>query len=266
MSGGEIRRGMGLRGTLLFFGIPGALMALGVRYFVPRAESWGWPRIVSYPLFLWLPIVVLILGVLAIYLQQGAGNTGTSRRRSLATRFRFRRLTRREWLLTGVGFLAVQALELLLIPTRRWLARLEVVGGWQPFAPPPGTPKLFDPFFNLEGGLDSFFGVPLEGNWWILAFWAGWLVVNIGGEELLWRGYALPLQERVFGRHAWLVNGLSWNLLVHAFMPWGYLTLLPISLILPYLVQRQQNSWIGVIIHGLGNLLLVAVLIPGIVG
>ena len=258
--------GMGIPGTLLFFGLPAALMALGVRLLVPLAESWGWPLIVSYPLFLWLPIVLLVVGVVAVQRHAEARAAGSRQRQAFGPRFRFRRLTRREWLVTGVGFLAVQAFELMLAPTRPWLARLRIAGEWQPFAPPPGTPDLFDPFFDLEGGLETFFGVPLEGNWWILAFWAGWLIVNIGGEELLWRGYALPLQERVFGRHAWLINGLSWNLLVHAFMPWSYLTLLPISLIVPYLVQRQQNTWIGVIIHGLGNLLVLALLIPGIVG
>ena len=53
-----------------------------------------------------------------------------------------------------------------------------------------------------------------------------WLIVNIGCEEILWRGYALPLREKVFGKYA----------------------------------------WIGVIIHGTGNLLMYVLLIPGVFG
>jgi membrane protease YdiL (CAAX protease family) len=90
--------------------------------------------------------------------------------------------------------------------------------------------------------------------------------VNIGGEEILWRGYALPLQEQAFGKHAWIVNGLCWNLLIHAFMWWNYIVLMPISLAIPYLVQRYRNTWLGIYIHGFGNLLVLAVLIPSIAG
>ncbi len=104
----------------------------------------------------------------------------------------------------------------------------------------------------------------VNGAWWLIVYWLGWVVINIGGEELLWRGYALPRQEKVFGRYAWLVNGLCWNLLFHFFMNWNVLVLMPISLTIPYLVQKYQNTWIGIYIHGIGNLLFLLVLIPEI--
>ncbi|MEM8657214.1 MAG: CPBP family intramembrane glutamic endopeptidase, partial [Pseudomonadota bacterium] len=154
----------------------------------------------------------------------------------------------------------LQICELVLFRTAAFLAELALL----PI--PPVIPELFSPRFNLDEGLETFFGVPVAGNWWLVLFWLGWLVVNIGGEELLWRGYALPLQERVFGGNAWIVNGLCWNVLVHAFMWWNVLTLLPISLAVPYLVQRYQNTWIGIYLHGVGNLLVLAILIPSIAG
>lgn len=242
---------MGLRDSILFFGIPGILMWAGVRFLVPLADSWGWPFIVSYPLFVWAPVVVLLFAILVCRM-------GDHDRTTFSERFRFKPINRNTWLLAVGGFVLVQALELLVAPTRRWLAEVPV------FAPPELTPQLFHPFFAIEEGLTQLFGVPLEGNWWLVGFWLLWLLINIGGEEILWRGYALPMQEKVFGRSAWLVNGLLWNFLVHAFMPWGYLTLLPVSLILPYLVQRTGNTWVGVIIHGVGNLLVLLVLIPAI--
>lgn len=134
------------------------------------------------------------------------------------------------------------------------------------FSKPPVIPELFDPALDIGAGLATFFGVPVAGNWWLILFWLGWLAVNIGGEELLGRGCALPLQERVFGRYAWLVNGICWNLLIHAFMKWNFLTLMPISLAIPFLVQRYKNTWIGIYIHGLGNLMVLVILIPSIAG
>ena len=48
---------------------------------------------------------------------------------------------------------------------------------------------------------------------------------------------------------AWLVNGILW-LLFHAAFPWQVLlTLVPITLILPYVVQRRRSTWAGMVIH-----------------
>jgi membrane protease YdiL (CAAX protease family) len=244
---------MGVIGSIIFFGIPGGLMVIGVRIFVPATLRAGWPLVISYPLFVWLPVILLLAFVLIRFFRDPD-------RETFSERFRLKKPSPKIWLWIVGGFILVQALELAAVPTRAILARVSI------FAPAPSTPQLFDPSFSIEGGLTRFFGVPVEGNWWLIGFWLLWLLINIGGEELLWRGYALPLQEKVFGRHAWIVNGLLWNFFVHAFMPWGYITLLPISLILPYLVQRHRNTWIGIVIHGVGNLLVLAVLIPGIIG
>jgi Type II CAAX prenyl endopeptidase Rce1-like len=37
-------------------------------------------------------------------------------------------------------------------------------------------------------------------------------LLNILGEEFLWRGVVLPRQEVAFGRRAWVVNGILWLL------------------------------------------------------
>jgi len=98
------------------------------------------------------------------------------------------------------------------------------------------------------------------GRYWILAAWLPFFVLNIVGEEFVWRGVVLPRQEAGFGERAWLVNGILW-LLFHAAFPWQVLvTLVPITLILPYVVQRRRSTWTGVIIHagfgGTGFLML----------
>jgi len=93
------------------------------------------------------------------------------------------------------------------------------------------------------------------------------LFLNIFGEELWWRGYILPRQEKVHGRWTWAIHGLLWLLWHVAFLPWQAFALLPICLFIPYVAQRRQNTWPAVIIH-LQNgivLLLILAMVLGIV-
>ena len=244
---------MTLPRTIVLFGVPGAIIYIALHFGVPLASERGVPLIVSWTLGLWAPIILVLCGVLFRW------HRGTSKE-TFKTRFRLKPLGKRGWLIILTGFFGVQICELLLSKTGAIFSQYPI------FSKPIVLPELFDPALQIDAGLETFFGVPVLGNWWLILFWLGWLVVNIGGEELLWRGYALPLQEKVFGRYAWLVNGLCWNLLIHAFMLWNFLTLMPISLILPYLVQRYQNTWIGIYLHGLGNLLVLVILVPSIAG
>jgi len=84
---------------------------------------------------------------------------------------------------------------------------------------------------------------------WILGLWLPFWLLNIFGEEVLWRGVVLPRQEVAFGDLAWLANGLGWLVFHLAFGPALMVVLAPIILILPYIVQRRRNSWIGVVLH-----------------
>jgi len=69
---------------------------------------------------------------------------------------------------------------------------------------------------------------------WTLGAWLPFFVLNILGEELVWRGVVLPRQQLVFGRCAWLVNGAGWWLM-HIAFPWQVLlTPLPTVLVVPY--------------------------------
>jgi membrane protease YdiL (CAAX protease family) len=88
---------------------------------------------------------------------------------------------------------------------------------------------------------------------WVFVAWIPLFVSNILGEELCWRGYVLPRQEAAMGRLAWLGNALPWCLF-HWSLGWPILvTLLPITLVLPWVVQRRGNTWVGIIIHGIFN-------------
>ena len=90
-------------------------------------------------------------------------------------------------------------------------------------------------------------------RFWIVALWLPFWLLNIFAEEILWRGVILPRQEAAFGDLAWLANGLGWFVFHLAFGPDLMLALAPIILVLPYIVQRRRNSWIGVVLHAALN-------------
>jgi membrane protease YdiL (CAAX protease family) len=92
-----------------------------------------------------------------------------------------------------------------------------------------GEVNLHPPFMHFE---------PLApGRYWILAAWLPFWLLNILGEEFLWRGVLLPRQEAALGQRAWLANAAGWGLF-HLAFGWQLLTLLlPILVIVPYIAQ-----------------------------
>ncbi len=97
-------------------------------------------------------------------------------------------------------------------------------------------------------------GMPLGSErLWLLLAWFPFWIVNIMGEEILWRGIIQPRQERLFASRGWMVNTLGWAIF-HLAFGWKILVMLiPILIVLPWAVQKTSNSWTGVVIHGLLN-------------
>lgn len=88
------------------------------------------------------------------------------------------------------------------------------------------------------------------GRYWLLAVWLPYWILNILGEEFLWRGVMLPRQEVVFGKYTWVLHGFGWGIF-HVAFGWQLLiTLMPLIFIQSYIVQKTKNSWTGVIMHG----------------
>jgi len=86
------------------------------------------------------------------------------------------------------------------------------------------------------------------------------LFMNIMSEELWWRGYVLPRQEKQHGRYTWAIHGVLWAFF-HAFKWWAVPFMLITTWIIPFVAQRIGNTTPGIIIHlvlnGLGFLLTV---------
>lgn len=90
-------------------------------------------------------------------------------------------------------------------------------------------------------------------EYWLFLAWLPYFFFNIVGEELMWRGYLLPRQAAALGRYAWILNGVLWAIF-HVGIGWRIaIVLLPIEFIVPYVVQKRRNTWLGIIIHGLYN-------------
>ncbi|MHC1702926.1 MAG: CPBP family intramembrane glutamic endopeptidase [Tenuifilaceae bacterium] len=92
-----------------------------------------------------------------------------------------------------------------------------------------------------------------KSEYWIFLVWIPFFFFNIFGEELLWRGFILPRQKTNSTTANWTLNSFGW-LLFHIAFGWKLLVLLlPILVITPFIVQKTQNTWTGIIIHGLIN-------------
>jgi len=89
-----------------------------------------------------------------------------------------------------------------------------------------------------------------KGRYWLLLVWVPYWILNILGEEFLWRGVMMPRQEIEFGKYTWLIHGTGWGLFHIAFGWQLLITLVPLLYIQSYIVQKTKNSWIGVIMHG----------------
>jgi len=109
-----------------------------------------------------------------------------------------------------------------------------------------GLPLTFQPPF-----LD-FSGFP-EGQEWHLVFWIPFFLLNIFGEEILWRGYLLPRQVTAFGKSGWILNASLWFFYHAAFGFDLMILLLPILIVVPLFTYLRRNTWVGIGIHGLIN-------------
>lgn len=142
-------------------------------------------------------------------------------------RLRFRPVTRKDILLSLTGLVAVGILSgLIMKGMELWLGKFDHSPSFMTFEP-------------LS-----------QGRYWLLLVWFPYWILNILGEEFLWRGVMLPRQESAFGKYTWIIHGFGWGLFHIAFGWHLLITLIPLIFIQSYLVQKTKNSWVGVILHG----------------
>lgn len=219
---------MGFGLSFAIFGAASFLMIIETRLLIPYLSKISGQELILFwfivaGLGIFLPLLVTALIIL-----RGEGNLFKSG--AWKKRLRFRRLTTVDWLWT-VGAIAAIGIFSVVI-----MKGLELAVGQVDHQPPFMS---FDPL--------------TPGRYWLLAIWLPYWILNIMGEEILWRGVMLPRQELAFGKNTWIIHGLGWGLF-HIAFGWQLLvTFLPILFVQSYVVQQRKNSWIGVIIHAVIN-------------
>ena len=215
---------MGLIHSFVIF-IPASLILMAeTRYLIPCLSSKTGQETILFwfivaGLGMFLPLIVVAMTILRF---EGHGLNGQTWRE----RLRFRPMAQADWIWS------IGALIVIGILSAAVIRGLEIAIGEFDHSPP---------FMALE---------PLTpGRYWLLALWFPYWILNIMGEEILWRGVMLPRQEVAFGNYAWIVHALGWGLFHIAFGWQLLITLLPILIIQSYVVQKRKNSWVGVIIH-----------------
>ncbi len=215
---------LGLAASFTIYLSAGILLYVVTRFLIP----WLSAITGQETIFFWFTagglLVFLPLIITGIVVLRSEGYTLS--KATWVQRLRFRKLTRRDLAYSVGGVIAVGVLSMLV------MQGLEKALGNFSHQPP---------FMVFE---------PLSaGRYWLLLVWLPFWILNIMGEEFLWRGVMLPRQELVFGRFTWLIHASGW-LLFHVAFGWQLLiTLIPIIYIQSWVVQRTRNSWTGVIIH-----------------
>lgn len=238
--------------ALLYFGLPALLFRIFLYNGTPMFIRWGIQPFQANVVSFTIPAAILFALAFGFYKRDGYSLSWGD----IKTRFRLQPMTGKDWLWAIMGlfvtFMSIGALG---------GTALVLIDAVPAIAPPDFFPPWLKPGVNFDTALFAdYIGAPLKNNWGVIALFVVMLFFNIVGEELWWRGYILPRQEKAHGRWAWVVHGLLWLLWHVAFYPWQVFALLPICLALPYIAQRRQNTWVALIIHLQNGMVLLIVL------
>ena len=124
------------------------------------------------------------------------------------------------------------------------------------FAPPTWWPAASNPLVEINSAADVFPDVDLEGNFgFLLLYLLIGLVGNVFGEEIYYRGYLLPRMYGVFGRFAWVANGIGFTL-KHVYQRWLYPGILVGGLAFAFAAGPLGSLPLAMLYHWVGNFLL----------
>lgn len=214
--------------TFMYFAFFTLMLYLSSRQVIPVLNSWSFHPAISWFASSGL-LVFLPMFCIAIY--NASKETISPGPKSVMRRLWLTRPTSKDWLWAISGALVILIATAIIMYVSDLASRALLN---KPFQTSP-------PFMHFE---------PLHsGQYWILLVWVFFFFFNIMGEELMWRGYLLAGISEKYPRRAWLYNAVFW-LMFH--IPFGYelmIMVLPTFFLVPYLVQKRKNTWIGIIIH-----------------
>lgn len=239
---------IGMVASLLYFGIPCALGSASILGLLPWMIRHGYSLMVTFFVAFSVPLAAVLIASLVFYRLEGHPWTWPAFR----DRMRLRKPSFRVWLWTVALVAVTQLGEPLFRPVASLFARLHF------YTPPP---EFITVMTGLRDG--TFGGMNMHGRWDVFLLMVFCVIVlNIGGEELWWRGIILPRQELAFGKWAWLVNGVLWDLFHFFYHSNGasVVAYLPATVPLAFVAQRTRNTWPGIIAHIIANSAAITVL------
>jgi len=219
---------IGLLNSFVIFGIAALILFFETHLVIPyMSQQSGFEPIIFWFIIagfgLFLPLLIVSFFILK---SEGLKID----KKTWRDRLRFRKMNKTDWQWTIGSIFLIGLLSFVIMKI------LEGVFGNVDHQPP---------FMQFE---------PLTPDrYWILLIWFPYWLLNIMGEEVLWRGVILPRQEVAFGRITWLIHGICWGIFHIAFGWQLLLMVFPILFIQSYVVQRRKNSWTGVVIHAVIN-------------
>ena len=254
----ERLRPLPLRHAVVHFLLAGIALRFAVYNVLPWLVDRGWSPYSAFIVTSTAPLAILFALAFVSVRMEGVPLALPA----LARRFRLRRLSWRDALWVLAAFVLVLVASVVLAPLRAPILDLLP-------ALPQSFPPLIDPSLQnqeLPGAVAAWMGPESRGRWEPVLGILLLFFFNIFGEELYWRGTLLPRQVLVHGNRTWLVHGLLWNLFHLPLYPWYLIFGLPITLILAFVAQRTGNTWVPILLHGLGNLPLTLLVIGVVVG
>lgn len=221
--------------STLLFTIPGIVFAVLYVYLFDYIMSGGvdHQHAMIYVSFIALGMIM----VMALWLYRREGNLFTWS--SFRQRMRLKRMDRRAWKYTVIGAVLNIGTYVGLLFTAYWFMNFMDLPAWAM------QPKDAAPVVGAYGLI-------------VLRFLL--LLLNVFGEEFLWRGYILPRQELEHGKHAWWIHGLQWTWFHVLFKPWEIFMLLPGCLVYGWICSKTENTTPGIVMHlalnGLGVVMI----------
>lgn len=241
-------KALNLKQAILYFIIASTPFFIGIYFIIPSYVSENSNNFWPFALAIILPLLLLLIYAILI----GIKEKSSEGLKGVLERWNLKKMKKNDWLWTFVLISIIFIGYFGLSKTPDW-----IVGNF-PFINPPEE-------FNLIRTENSFFGLPLKGNWWILLLHILILIINVLGEELFFRGVIFPKQKLYHGKHTWIAHGLCYHLF-HMFYPWDFFRILPESLAYAFVRQKTDNTLPGIIAHFVFNSLGIIGTITGIMG
>ena len=183
-------KAMPLKLSFLYFGIPALYFWLLTNYLTPYLNNTsGMHAAMSWFItgfFIFIPLFCA-----AYVFAKKEGSAGSFK--ALLKRLRLKKLTQKDWAWAIGGLVATFVFTGLIMGISLLLSKTFGIPALQ------ATPDFmeFEPFKASER--------------WMLLIWLFMFFFNIVGEEIYWRGYILPRQERANPKLAWLINSALWG-------------------------------------------------------